>query len=161
MTASAGRSAAPGGIQLTPRSGKDFVNEVQVPWTPWVMPGTSFKLFCVNYQTGGFTMLLKIEPGADTRVYKHIGASEAFLLEGDIRCNEIDRGTAGDYFYKGGGVVDRPRTANGCILFAMAHGPSVELDPGGQVILSVDATTMMQLARANRAHEHVAEVGKI
>ncbi|WP_420476332.1 2,4'-dihydroxyacetophenone dioxygenase family protein [Noviherbaspirillum sp. ST9] len=146
---------------LSARTGKDFCNEKDVPWTPWVMPGTYFKLFCVNYQTGGFTTLLKIDPDFRAPVHRHLGAAEAYILEGGFYYDEDDQGMAGDYTYEAGGITHEPYSTHGCVMFAIVHGPNVGLDDNGNPNFAIDATMMMQIARENNVHAHVIEVGKV
>ena len=146
---------------LSARTGKDFVNAETIPWTPWVMPGTYFKLFSVNYQTGGFTTLLKIDPDFTAPVHKHLGAAEAFLLEGGFYYNDEDQGIAGDYTYEAGGITHEPYSTHGCVMFAIVHGPNVGLDENGVPNFAIDATSMMEIARENNVHAHVVQVGKM
>ena len=114
----------------------------------------------VNYQTGGFTTLLKIDPDFTAPVHRHLGAAEAYIIEGGFYYDEGDKGMAGDYTYEAGGITHEPYSTDGCIMFAIVHGPNVGLDENGNPNFAIDATMMMEIARANNVHAHVIEIGR-
>jgi len=143
---------------LTARLGRDFIDANTIPWTPWVMEGTHFKLLAVNELNGGFTMLLKVDPGTKAPVHAHLGSAEAFLLEGGFYYDANDAGQAGCYTYEAGGAVHEPVSPQGCIMFAVSHGPLGGCDAQGQVNAVVDCRTMMALAEAAGAVDHVVRV---
>jgi hypothetical protein len=45
------------------------------------MPGTWFKLLGINPMTGGFSILLKVEPDNRAPVHSHLGAVEGIILK--------------------------------------------------------------------------------
>jgi len=143
---------------LTARLGRDFIDANAIPWTPWVMEGTHFKLLAVNELNGGFTMLLKVDPGTKAPVHAHLGSAEAFLLEGGFYYDANDRGQAGCYTYEAGGAVHEPVSPQGCIMFAVSHGPLGGCDEQGQVNAVVDCRTMLALAEASGTADHVIRV---
>ncbi|MCA0186984.1 MAG: hypothetical protein LCH90_13445, partial [Proteobacteria bacterium] len=100
MTPTAIGHAPAADINLTQRHGKDFVDLSAVPWTPWVMEGTYFKLLAVNELSGGFSMLLKVDPGVQAPVHAHIGSAEAYLVEGGFYYEKDDPGYVGYYTYE-------------------------------------------------------------
>jgi len=143
---------------LTARLGRDFIDANAIPWTPWVMEGTHFKLLAVNELNGGFTMLLKVDPGTKAPVHAHLGSAEAFLLEGGFYYDANDAGQAGCYTYEAGGAVHEPVSPQGCIMFAVSHGPLGGCDEQGQVNAVVDCRTMLALAEASGTADHVVRV---
>lgn len=146
------------GAHLSARAGKDFIDVAAIPWTPWVMPGTHFKLLCINELTGGFTMLLKVEPGVQAPVHAHLGTAEAFLVEGGFYYEKDDPGYAGYYTYERGGSVHQPVSPQGCVMFAITHGPLGGCDESGKVNAVVDCHTMLSLAEASGVASHVVRV---
>lgn len=87
------------------------------------MAGTYFSSLAVNELSGGFTMLLKVDAGTKAPVHAHLGSAEAFLLEGGFYYDADDPGQAGCYTYEAGGAVHEPVSPQGCIMFAVSHGP--------------------------------------
>lgn len=159
MTASTAMlGESPTGARPQARVGKDFINADAIAWTPWVMAGTHFKLLSINELNGGFTMLLKVEPGIKAPVHAHLGTAEAFLLEGGFYYDAADPGYAGYYTYEAGGSVHEPVSPQGCIMFAVTHGPLGGCDEQGQVNAVVDCRLMLALAEANGAADHVVRL---
>ena len=120
-------------------------------WNPWVMEGVDYKLVSVDERTNGFSIFLRVAPGTIAPVHRHMGAIELLMLEGDLTYDGVDIGRAGDYMYEPCGDVHRPRTTNGCILFAVFSGPIAALDEDGAIAGIVDGLTMRELARAHKA----------
>ncbi|WP_411818639.1 2,4'-dihydroxyacetophenone dioxygenase family protein [Hyphococcus sp. DH-69] len=134
-----------------------FFNPAMLPWTPWVMEGTNFKLLNFDKKTGGFTILLKVDPDLDTPVHSHLGAVEGIVLEGEFGYDD-DRGGVGSYFYEEAATRHQPDSPTGTIMFAVVHGPIVGHDEDGGVAGVVDARLMYELAAANGAADHLAHL---
>ncbi len=131
-----------------------FVDPDSIPWTDWVIEGTHFKLLHVHEVSGGFTMILKVDPGNDAPVHGHIGAVEVYVMEGEFGYDD-DRGPTGYYGYEPPGARHEPTSPNGSIMFAVAHGPLVGYNPDGSVAAAIDGRAMYAMAKANNAHGHL------
>jgi 2,4'-dihydroxyacetophenone dioxygenase len=132
-----------------------FFNPNQLPWQPWVMEGTWFKLLNVNPITGGFTMMLKVSPDNLAPVHGHLGSVEGILLEGGFGYGE-DRGRAGDYVHEGAGINHQPDTdSDGMVMFAVVNGPLAGFNDDGSVAGIVDAKAMYQLAKGYGVADHI------
>jgi len=131
-----------------------FFDPSKLPWTPWVMDGTYFKLLAVDVRSGGFTMLLKVDPDIESPPHYHIGNVEGIVLEGEFGYGD-DRGAAGAYICEHGGVVHQPDSPGGTVMFAIGHGPIVGYNPDGSIAVVVDAKYMMNLAREAGAADHI------
>lgn len=131
-----------------------FFDTKALPWTPWVIEGTHFKLLRVDPLTGGFTMLLKVDPGNEAPVHGHIGAVEAYVVDGEFGYEE-DRGGVGAYVFEPAGARHEPTSPDGAVMFAVIHGPLVGYDEHGNVAAVVDGAAMYELARAAGAHNHL------
>lgn len=134
-----------------------FFDPKGLPWLPWVMEGTHFKLLNVDKKTGGFTMLLKVDPSNAAPVHGHLGAVEAFIIEGEFGYDD-DRGGVGSYVYEPAGARHEPTAPDGVIMFAIAHGPLVGYNDDGSVAGIVDGRTMYDLAVAGGAAGHIRVV---
>jgi 2,4'-dihydroxyacetophenone dioxygenase len=142
-------------ITASPTTRSAFINPESIPWSDWVMPGTWFKLFGVNATTGGFTMMLKVEPNNVAPLHGHFGAVEGIILEGGYSYDD-DRGNAGDFVYEGAGIRHIPDTGDdGLVMFAVIHGPLGGFNDDGTVAGVIDARTMYDMAVANEAADHI------
>lgn len=141
---------------LTP-SRPAFFDTSRLPWTPWVMDGTHFKLLNIDKKTGGFTMLLKVDAGNEAPVHGHIGAVEAYVLEGGFGYDS-DRGGVGAYVYEEAASVHMPDSPDGSIMFAVIHGPLVGYNDDGSVAAIVDGKFMYELAAQHGAAGHLAHL---
>lgn len=158
MTAAILNASSPVHAPLSQRAGKDFIKLDAIPWTPWVMEGTHFKLLAINELSGGFSMLLKVDPGVQAPVHAHLGSAEAYLVEGGFYYEADDPGCAGDYTYERGGSVHQPVSHEGCVMFAVTHGPLAGCNPDGSVSAVVDCRLMLKLAEASGTADHVVRV---
>jgi len=157
--ASFARQAAAGGSAITPTLASAFLDPERLPWTPWVMPGTWFKLLQVNPVTGGFSILLKVEPHNVAPIHGHTGAVEGIILAGGFAYEDY-QGHAGDYVHEPAGVNHKPTTgADGMVMFAVVHGPLVGFGEDGGVAGVLDARAMFELAAVAGAAGHVTPPG--
>ncbi|MEO0391333.1 MAG: 2,4'-dihydroxyacetophenone dioxygenase family protein [Pseudomonadota bacterium] len=124
----------------------EFTRGNQIPWKPWVMDGIEYKLLATDHKTNGFTCLLKVAPGTVAPVHQHIGAIEVYIIDGEIYYEDSDKGAAGDYIYEPAGDIHRPYSPEGCLLFAVFHGPIAGLDDDGNMAGIVDAKAMEAMA---------------
>ncbi|MCF8474040.1 MAG: 2,4'-dihydroxyacetophenone dioxygenase family protein [Emcibacter sp.] len=132
-----------------------FLNANQLPWTDWVMDGTYFKLLNINELTGGFTIMLKVDPEITAPVHRHIGGIEAFIVEGEFGYGKDDRGGVGSYVLEAGGSIHQPDSPGGVIMFAIAHGPLAGYNEDGSIAAIVDARLMYELAKQNNSADHI------
>ncbi len=146
--------AKPATAQVRHQKINVFFNPETLPWTPWVMPNTWFKLLNIDLKTGGFTILLKVGPNTQAPLHHHIGAIEGFMLEGEFGY-EQDRGSVGWYVWEETGAIHTPTTTSGFVMYAAVHGPLAGYDQDGKLSGLVDAEMMLQLARENNAAAHI------
>lgn len=131
-----------------------FFDPKTIPWLPWVMEGTHYKLLNVDKKSGGFTMLLKVDPSNSAPVHGHLGAVEAYVIEGEFGYDD-DRGGVGTYIYEPAGAIHEPTAPEGVIMFAIAHGPLVGYNDDGTIAGVVDGRTMLEMATAGGAAGHI------
>lgn len=132
-----------------------FYNPSQLPWAPWVMPGTFFKLMNVNPVTGGFSMFLQVEASNEAPVHGHLGAVEGVILTGGFGYGE-DRGRAGDFVYENGGIRHEPTTdKDGMTMFAVVHAPLCGYNEDGSVAGIIDGRFMYELAVQHGVAGHI------
>lgn len=134
-----------------------FFDPKNLPWTQWVMEGTYFKLLNIDTKTGGFTMLLKVDPDNDAPIHHHIGAVEAYVLEGEFGY-EDDRGGVGTYTYEEAGSRHQPTSPGGTVMFAVVHAPLMGYNEDGSIAAVVDGVMMMGMAKENGAADHLSHI---
>ncbi|MFT6286533.1 MAG: anti-sigma factor ChrR (cupin superfamily) [Alcanivorax sp.] len=149
------KKSASSTVETTTTHKPAFFNPEILSWTPWAIEGTEFKLLNINAQSGGFTMLLRVEPGNESPVHGHLGAVEGFIMGGGFGYGD-DRGREGWYVYETSGIRHAPDTDDdGMVMFAVAYGPIVGYEDDGSVAAVLDGKTMYQMASDNGAAGHL------
>lgn len=131
-----------------------FFDPKKLEWIPWVMEGTHFKLLAVDVRSGGFTGILKVDPGNDAPPHYHVGNVEGIVLEGEFGYDD-DRGSVGHYICEHGGVLHRPDSPKGTVMFVITHGPLVGYNPDGSIAIVLDAKAMLEIARKHGQADHI------
>jgi anti-sigma factor ChrR (cupin superfamily) len=144
-------------VRPTNRSRPAFFDPATLPWRPWVMAGTDYKLLNIDKKTGGFTILLKVDPGTEAPAHGHLGAVEGYVVDGEFGYGTEDRGGAGSYFYEEAGIIHEPTSPRGTIMFAIANGPLTGFNDDGSVAIIVDAKFMYELAASHGVANHLLE----
>lgn len=131
---------------MTETQPKDvLVSSGTLSWMP-LGPGTWYKLLRVSEETGTWSALLKMEPGARFAPHKHFGAAEFYVLKGAL---EYRAGVAreGDYGYEPLGVEHGATTcAEETIITFTAYGPIVFYNEDGSVSMILDWEFVKQQA---------------
>ena len=117
-----------------------FCHTGRLPWLPWAMPGTHFKLLHADPDSGRFSLLIKFDPGVVAPMHLHVGAVEGYMLEGGFHYHDQPdlRFDAGTYLYESAGAQHQPVSPQGAVMFAVFHGPVEGLDANGQVSGRID-----------------------
>ncbi|MEO0390207.1 MAG: 2,4'-dihydroxyacetophenone dioxygenase family protein [Pseudomonadota bacterium] len=143
-----------GAIALTTHTRPAFIDPETIPWTPWVMEGTHYNLMTVDVRSGGFTLFLKVDPGTVAPAHGHVGAVEGVILEGGFAYDD-DAGTQGNYICEHAAAVHKPLSPEGCVMFAITHGPLVGYNEDGTIAAVVDAKMMYDMATAAGVADHI------
>ncbi len=139
--------------------GSELVHAEDIPWTPWGMPGTSFKLLHLDDDTALMVFVLRVDPGTVAAVHKHFGAAHAFTLSG--WWGYEDRYVrAGEYLKEAGGITHMPVVGpEGTTMLAFGFGPIAGLAEDGSLLGVIDNDWMYEAARANGAADHINRKG--
>jgi 2,4'-dihydroxyacetophenone dioxygenase len=127
----------------------------EIPWTPWGMPGTWFKLLDVNDDFGWMVFLLKVDAGTPATMHKHFSAANAFTLEGwwGYEGRVVK---AGQFIKEAGGISHAPMVGpEGTVMLAFGFGPVGGLDDDGNLVGAIDIDWMYNAAMANGAADHI------
>jgi 2,4'-dihydroxyacetophenone dioxygenase len=112
-----------------------------MPWIP-TGPGKSFRP--LRFAAGGWSELMRLEPGSTVALHRHTGEVHAFNLAGT---REIfgtgERVGPGNYVYEPADTVDEWGAVGDqpCVVHIKVAGTIEYLDGNGQVIESVNAET--------------------
>lgn len=143
------------GVEVIKPKRPAFFDAETLPWTPWVMEGTYFRLLNVNPVTGGFTNILKVDPGMEAPIHHHLGAIEGYIIEGEFGYDD-DRGGKGSFVFEEPNSIHKPDTPGGFTMFAVNYGPLMGYNPDGSISAIIDAKAMYEMAKANGAADHLA-----
>ncbi len=118
----------------------------QLPWVPWAMRDSQFKLLSADPDSGRFTLLIRLEKGCVAPMHRHIGAVEGLILEGGFYYADDPnvRFTAGTYLLEKDGAVHQPVSPEGAVMLAVFHGPVEGLGGDGTITGRVDCKWHME-----------------
>ncbi|MGH7393848.1 MAG: cupin domain-containing protein [Candidatus Rokuibacteriota bacterium] len=89
--------------------------------------GISVKILRRDEQTGGLTVLLRIDPGGSFPAHRHPAGEEVFVVEGQVRIG-TDRLGQGDYLYTEPQGVHAVWSESGGTILVMLPKPVEILD---------------------------------
>jgi anti-sigma factor ChrR (cupin superfamily) len=120
----AARASAPESLAPAPHvapEGALFIQRAhEGKWVNPGIPGVMFKNLFVDHHTGYVTMLVRMAPGSSFPTHRHTGYEECLMLEGEVRCGEIQL-FAGDYQRMIGDTVHEPLySKTGCTFLVVA-----------------------------------------
>ena len=85
-------------------------------WKSLPFEGVSIKTL-YKYDTGGSTVLIKMEPNSSFPLHDHQADEEVYVIEGEVRVGKYKLST-GDYLFTPQETIHAPFTQTGCIIFA-------------------------------------------
>jgi 2,4'-dihydroxyacetophenone dioxygenase len=138
-----------------PEERSGIVRTDTIPWTPWVMAGSQFKLLYVNWSIGMSVAMLKLDPGVQTPNHYHFGDAIAHVLQGDFGY-EYGHAYENDVFVEGGGIAHKPKIgAQGVTTVTIFFGGLGSVNADGKIEGCTSCDEMYELAKANGAADHI------
>ena len=132
----------------------------EIPWTDWALPGTRFKLLDYDRNRSYSVILLEISPEAPAEKHGHIGAANAYILQGGFSYEHGDV-RAGQFFVEAGGIQHTPHIhPDGCTLLGWNYGVVVGLNEDGSPKGVIDVDWLIDQAKANNAFSHLEGVNR-
>jgi len=160
MPVTQARSGTNPKVSLNYPDGSSIVRCRELPWTPWGMPGTSFKLLHCDDASGLLVILLRVDPGTVAGLHKHFAAAHAYILEGGFGY-EHGEVFEGDYIVEAGGITHQPFTGpKGVTMLGVTFGPIGGFDDSGNLLGVLDIEWHYQAAKANGAANHIQRQSK-
>jgi 2,4'-dihydroxyacetophenone dioxygenase len=126
-----------------------------IPWTPWALPGSYFKLLHINRTMNISVALIKMDPSEKTPPHHHYGEAQVYVLEGGFG---YERGDVyeGDFICEPGGITHEPHIGpQGMISLTVFCGGLGGVDGDNRVAGFVGCDEMYALAKANGAADHL------
>jgi len=135
--------------------GSVLARTATIPWTPWALPGSSFKLLHINRAIGMTVALIKMEPCEKTPPHHHYGDAIVYVVEGDFGYERGDVYT-GDFLIEPGGVTHEPHIGpKGLITLTVFFSGLGGVDGDNRVAGYVGCEEMYKMAAANNAAGHL------
>lgn len=128
-----------------------LIDGEQLQWQS-LGPGTWVKVFRVSPETGAWSALIKMEPGARFAPHKHLGAADFYVIKGAL---EYRAGVArtGYYGYEPLGVEHGATTCSEETLITFnSYGPLVFYNEDGSVSFIVDGQFAAKLAAGDQVN---------
>jgi anti-sigma factor ChrR (cupin superfamily) len=101
-----------------------IVDVVGMPWSPSPFPGIQQKVLFKDPDSGMSTILVKMAPGSEVPLHKHMGIEQAFVMEGSVVDHDGEV-TAGNYTWRDIGNTHVNKSPNGAIVLGIFTKPNV------------------------------------
>jgi anti-sigma factor ChrR (cupin superfamily) len=110
-----------------------FVDVSKLPWEKTRFPGIEQKILLVEKQTGLFTALMRMAPGARLPDHEHVRIEQTYVLEGSLVCGE-GVCNKGEFVWRPAGSRHEAWAGpEGGLFLAMFQAPNKFFQPGGRV----------------------------
>lgn len=104
-----------------------YVRTDDVPWTP-MCTGIDMKVLVRDEETGLFTGLFRLAPGAMVPEHVHNEIEQTYVLEGTF-CDQDGEARAGDFVWRPRGNRHEAWSPGGCVFLAFFLKPNTFLKP--------------------------------
>ena len=137
----------------------DAVRADSMPWVP-SGPGNAFRP--LRFWPGGWSELMRLEPGIEVPLHRHTGPVDVYVLEGHRRLDSGEVLGPGDYQHEPAGTIDAWAATGSrpCVVHLRIEGDIEYLDADGVVTSVVNSATQAAAYRtwcdANHATALVA-----
>jgi len=111
------------------QSGSHYVDVPQLDWEATEFPGVMKKTLWRDENSGAFTALFRLEPGARLPCHRHTGVEQTYVLEGSL-VDEHGECTAGNYVWRSAGSVHEAYSPEGCLSIAIFQQPNEFISEG-------------------------------
>ena len=100
--------------------GLALIRSHTIEWTPLSeVSGAAFKLLHQDDQTGRYTALLSLDPGARLPGHKHSTVEEIYVIDGTAVIGAVEVGPGAYCRSEPGSVHGAMQTPDGCTLFVI------------------------------------------
>jgi 2,4'-dihydroxyacetophenone dioxygenase len=119
-----------------------------IPWAPFPLPGTFFKLLRLDFYTGQQVFLLRVPAGLGTGLHRHLAAVEVYVLSGGFVYPGEGEMRTGSYVFEPGGCVHEPIADPGedLVMLVFAQGPIQGVGADGSLLGTLDLDAIWNAA---------------
>jgi hypothetical protein len=136
--------------------GSSIVRPGELPWTPWALEGTSFKLLSINRRLGAWSALVKFDPGTIVPPQRRFGDGFIYVMEGDYVADDDPVATGEFSVETGGATRGRKVGPRGLLSYMMLLGGISAVDADGRPTGAyIDAEWMFETATAHDGADHL------
>ena len=101
-----------------------YVKTNSIPWEPMKeIQGIEMKVLVSDPESGLFTGLFKLAPGAVVPDHLHNEIEQTYVLEGDF-CDQDGEAQAGDFIWRPKGNRHEAFTRSGCVILGFFLKPN-------------------------------------
>ena len=110
-----------------PELASRYVKTDEIPWEPMTQcTGVRMKVLVQDKETGLFTGLFKLDPGAVIPDHVHNEIEQTYILEGEFEDDDGVAG-AGDFIWRPAGNRHEARSPKGCLILGFFLKPNTFL----------------------------------
>ena len=110
-----------------------FVDPENMPWEKTRYPGVEQKTLYLQKETGMFTALMRMAPGAKLPDHEHVQIEQTYVLEGSLMCPEGEC-LPGQFVWRPAGSRHHAWAGpKGGLFLAMFQVPNKFFQPDGRV----------------------------
>lgn len=125
----------------------DTIHCDDLPWLP-LAPRVYVKVIKLVPETGGFSVMIRAEPGAVLPRHQHLESAEIFILKGNGSHPQTGDFRAGDYVSERKGAIhDELPFDEETELLMICSGPSAFLGPKNETRYLMDIPMLENLMR--------------
>lgn len=135
--------------------GSVIARAASLPWTPWALPGSYFKLLHINRNVGMTVALIKMDPCEKTPPHHHFGDAIAYVLDGGF---SYEHGSIneGEMICEPGGITHEPTIGpKGLVTLTIFFSGLGGVDGDNRVAGYIGCDEMYEMAAKNNAAAHL------
>jgi anti-sigma factor ChrR (cupin superfamily) len=107
-----------------PELASRYLKTDEIPWEPMSgAPGVHMKVLVQDRQSGLFTGLFKLDPGAVVPDHVHTALEQTYVIEGTFADQE-GVATAGDFIWRPAGNRHQAHSPDGCVILGFFLKPN-------------------------------------
>lgn len=99
-----------------------YLDVSAMAWEPSPYPGVETKTLHRD-PSGRYTALVRMAPGAQLPLHRHVGVEQSYVLEGTLADDE-GTCTGGNFVWRRPGSVHRAWSPDGCLILAVFETPN-------------------------------------
>lgn len=125
----------------------DTIHCAELPWLP-LAPRVYVKIIKLVPETGGFSVMIRAEPGAVLPRHQHIESAEIYIIKGSGTHPQTGSYGPGDYVSERKGAIHEELPFDEeTELLMICNGPSGFLGPNNEIRYLMDIPMLQELSK--------------